>query len=78
MRVRAVLLGVEQSAARVSAAVREAYAQLEEHMRRFPGQCCTPGTFASEEFDRLYKAWILARWDDGDEWVRSVWRERPA
>jgi len=29
------------------------------------------------EFDRLYLAWIQARWDAGDTWVRGVWMIRP-
>lgn len=50
---------------------------LRGHMRRHSGQLLTPGTFASEEFDRAYLAWIQARWDAGDEWTRSVWTTRP-
>lgn len=59
-------------------AVEAANAALEAHMRRHKGQILTAGTFASEEFDRLYAVWILARWDAGDRWVRSVWTTRPA
>lgn len=50
---------------------------LRNHERRFAGQLLTRGTFASEEFDRLYEIWIRARWDAGDPWVRSVWTTRP-
>lgn len=52
-------------------------AVLDEHMRRHRGQLLTRGTFASEEFDRLYVEWIRRRWDAGDPWVRDVWRTRP-
>lgn len=51
---------------------------LEAHMRRYSGQLLGEGTFAGEEFNRLYLAWIAARWDDGDVWVRSVWTKRPS
>lgn len=51
---------------------------LDAHMKRYQGQLFTVGTFASEEFDRLYAAWISARWDAGDSWVRSVWTKRPS
>lgn len=50
---------------------------LEEHMRKYRGQLLVAGTFAADEFDRLYLAWIRARWDDGDRWVRGVWTVRP-
>ena len=50
---------------------------LDEHMKRFSGQLLTQGTFASDEFERLYTRWIRARWDAGDAWVRSVWTVRP-
>lgn len=50
---------------------------LRRHMEHFRGQLLMIGTFASEEFDRLYTVWIRARWDEGDAWVRSVWKERP-
>lgn len=46
-------------------------------MRRHVGQLLTPGTFASEEFDRLYLVLTWARWDAGDPWVRGIWPERP-
>lgn len=52
-------------------------AALEEHTKRYSGQLLTPGTFASEEFDRLYLAWTRARWDEGHAWTRSVWKVRP-
>lgn len=58
-------------------AVERAHINLRNHMARFPGQALTQSTFAGEEFDRLYEAWIRARWDAGDAWVRSVWKERP-
>lgn len=29
------------------------------------------------EFDEAYTEWIRARWDAGDQWVRSVWTARP-
>lgn len=57
--------------------VDRAYIALADHMKRHAGSLLTEGAFASEEFDRLYLAWIRARWDDGDAWTRSVWRERP-
>jgi NADP-dependent 3-hydroxy acid dehydrogenase YdfG len=57
--------------------VQTTKAALDEHTRRFSGQILNVGTFAGEEFDRLYHAWIAARWDAGDSWVRSVWQERP-
>lgn len=50
---------------------------LDEHMTTHVGRCLTPGSFAGDEFDRLYLVWIQARWDCGDDWVRSVWKERP-
>jgi len=50
---------------------------LEAHMQQFSGQLLTAGTFASEEFDRLYMTWIRARWDEGDRWVRYAWKKRP-
>ena len=50
---------------------------LREHMKRYSGQLLTSGTFVSDEFDRLYHAWIRARWDEGDRWVREVWTVRP-
>ena len=50
---------------------------LDEHMRRYRGELMTAGTFASDEFDRLYLVLIRARWDRGDAWVRSVWTARP-
>jgi hypothetical protein len=46
-------------------------------MKRHSGQLLTAGTFASDEFDRLYLAWTRARWDDGHPWTRSVWEKRP-
>lgn len=55
----------------------EAKRLLEEHMKWFSGQLLTRGTFANEEFDRLYALWIQARWDAGEAWVRSVWKKRP-
>lgn len=58
-------------------AVREADGALREHMRRHAGSLLAAGSAASEEFDRLYLAWIGARWDAGDRWVRLVWPERP-
>jgi len=57
--------------------VQIAHEALNAHMKRFQGQLLTQGTFASEEFDRLYNVWITARWDAGDPWVRSVWKTRP-
>ncbi len=51
--------------------------KLKAHMKSHSGQLLTQGTFASEEFDRLYLRWIRARWDEGDAWVRDVWKERP-
>lgn len=56
---------------------RAALHALEDHMDRFSGQILTRGTFASEQFDRLYLEWIRARWDDHDAWVRSIWTVRP-
>lgn len=58
-------------------AVQKANAALEAHMKRYSGELLTQGTFASEEFDRLYLIWICARWDASDAWVRSVWKTRP-
>jgi hypothetical protein len=58
-------------------AVQVANAMLEAHMKRHSGALLTRGTFASEEFERLYAIWIRARWDAGDPWVRGVWSERP-
>ena len=57
---------------------REALAALAAHMKRYRGELLTSGTFASDEFDRLYLAWICVRWDEGDTWVRNVWVERPS
>lgn len=54
-----------------------ANAKLEAHMKLHSGQILTDGTFASEEFDRLYLIWIRARWDEKHPWTRSVWKERP-
>lgn len=58
-------------------AVQRAHAELNAHMKRYRGECLTRGTFASDEFDRLYLAWIRARWDAGQAWTRNVWKERP-
>lgn len=55
----------------------QANVALVDHMKRFSGQLLTAGTFASDEFDRLYLALIQARWDEGDAWVRGVWSTRP-
>jgi hypothetical protein len=57
--------------------VATAHAVLKAHMARYPGELLTQGTFASEEFSRLYEIWICARWDAGDLWVRGVWKARP-
>lgn len=57
--------------------VERAHVALKAHMKQHAGQLLTQGTFASDEFDRLYHAWIRARWDAGDAWVRSVWTDRP-
>lgn len=60
--------------------VETADTRLEAHMRRYRGELgalLNVGTFASEEFDRLYNLWIRARWDTGDVWVRSIWKVRP-
>lgn len=57
--------------------IQTAHEALKSHMARYRGEVIARGTFASEEFDRLYSAWICARWDAGDEWVRSVWTTRP-
>jgi hypothetical protein len=54
-----------------------ANAALTAHMKRYSGELLTQGTFASEEFDRLYLVWTRARWDEGHTWTRSVWKERP-
>jgi hypothetical protein len=54
-----------------------AYQALSEHMRRYPGDLLKAGTFAGEEFDRLYLEWTRSRWDDGHPWTREVWAERP-
>lgn len=51
--------------------------ELTAHMKRYAGELLKAGTFASDEFDRLYKAWTQARWDEGHAWTRSVWKERP-
>jgi hypothetical protein len=59
-------------------AVQAANAALAAHMKRHSGALLTQGTYASEEFDRLYLILICARWDAGDPWVRGVWTERPA
>lgn len=58
-------------------ASQTACAALECHMRQHRGMILTQGTFASEEFDRLYTIWIRARWDEHHPWTRSVWKERP-
>ena len=58
-------------------AIPVAAAALEKHMRVAAGQLLTVGTYASEEFDRLHLAWIRARWDADDAWVRSTWVTRP-
>lgn len=58
-------------------AVLVAAKALDEHMTTHSGRCLIPGSFAGDEFDRLYMVWIQARWDHGDEWVRSVWTVRP-
>ena len=55
----------------------KANAALTEHMKRHSGQLLTAGTFASDEFDRLYLVWIRARWDEKNPWTRSVWKDRP-
>lgn len=55
----------------------QARTALDRHMRAFASQLLIRGTFASEEFDRLYIDWIRARWDEHDLWVRSVWTVRP-
>lgn len=57
--------------------IDSAEGQLDAHMQRYRGELLNTGTFASDEFDRLYHRWICARWDDGDPWVRRVWTTRP-
>jgi len=52
-------------------------AALAMHMKRYGGELLTQGTFASDEFDRLYLVWTRCRWDEGHPWTRSVWKERP-
>ena len=63
--------------AHLDIAVLTAATALDAHMTKFSGQCCTLGSFASEEFDRLYLLWIQTRWDRGDAWIRNVWSVRP-
>lgn len=55
----------------------KAYDDLRAHMKRHSGQILTQGTFASDEFDRLYLVWTRARWDEGHRWTRDVWGDRP-
>ncbi len=50
---------------------------LDDHMRRNPAACLARGTDAADRFELYYLLWIQSRWDDGDEWVRSVWEARP-
>jgi len=58
-------------------AIQAAKAALDAHMKRHAGQLLTRGTFASDEFDRLYIEWIRLRWDAGEPWTRNVWKARP-
>lgn len=51
--------------------------QLTQHMKAHAGSLLTVGTFASDEFDRLYLEWIRERWNLHDVWVREVWKARP-
>jgi len=51
--------------------------QLTQHTKVHPNWLLVTGSFASEEFDRLYCTWICARWDAGDPWVRECWPTRP-
>jgi hypothetical protein len=55
-----------------------ALAALDAHMKAYSGtnQLTKDGP-VGERFDLLYFRWIRARWDEGDLWVREVWKERP-
>lgn len=55
----------------------QALTTLHKHMERHRPELLKAGTFASDEFDRLYLEWIRIRWDDNDPWVRKVWIKRP-
>jgi len=57
--------------------VSEAKRELDAFMKMHGGDILRVGSSASVEFDRLYIAWIQARWDVGDRWVRDIWKERP-
>jgi len=74
-----VYCGQCQAPDAANARVDALYHQLKQHMKVHAGFLIVAGSFASEEFDRLYCAWICARWDAGDDpWVRKVWPARPA
>jgi hypothetical protein len=67
----------DREAIRVSRVSDTAHVALREHMKRHGGQLLAVGTWASDEFDRLYAAWTRARWDEGHAWTRDVWKVRP-
>lgn len=57
--------------------VAHARRALDDHMRSFRGQLLADGTYAGDHFGVLYTAWCRARWDAGNKFTRSVWKERP-
>lgn len=76
-RLRALTLQAALAAVDKGKLTAYADAALKAHMKRYAGELLTQGTFASEEFDRLYLMWTRCRWDEGHAWTRSVWKERP-
>lgn len=57
-------------------AIDEAKRALEDHMKRHKGSLISK-TWAGAEFERLYNAWMRARWLANDPWVRSIYMEAP-
>jgi hypothetical protein len=57
-------------------AIEEAMAHLEEVSKCARGVIWTDHPLA-REWSKAYDTWICARWDAGDQWVRSVWKMRP-
>jgi hypothetical protein len=58
-------------------AVQIAGAALDAHMKANAGRLLVVGGDAGEVFDMLYLAWVRARWDANDRWVRVAWSARP-
>jgi hypothetical protein len=57
-------------------AIEQAKTKLDDVTKRARGVIWTDHPLA-REWSEAYDAWIRARWDAGDRWVRSVWKVRP-